>query len=164
MSYPNLQESSIEHSTQFFSQIDTTNSGAVSLGQIKDACYSHAAQHLSYTPAEPAFVPGILFAEGKTAESTFNQVEYISLQEKYLELSDTFASIDTTQTGSVLGSQLLSHYQPQPKPNLPVPTSSFWLEHVKEHESLTDESTLTLDAFLTLENTYNFTRYWPLQE
>jgi hypothetical protein len=163
MSYPNLQASTIEHSTQFFSQLSGINE-SVTLGQIKDACYSHAAQNLSYTPAEPAFVSGILFAEGKTAESTFSQEEYISLQEKYPKLCDAFAAIDTNQSGSVLGSQLISHYQPQPTANPPVPTSSFWLEHVKEQEGLTDESTLTLDEFLTLENTYNFTRYWPLQD
>lgn len=164
MSYSNLQESSIEHSTQFFSQIDITDSGIVTIGQIKGACYSHAAQHLSYTPAEPSFVPGILFAEGKTAESSLNQDEYISLQEKYPKLTDAFGAIDTTQVGSVLGSQLISHYEPQPKPNPPTSASLFWLEHVKEQEGLTEESTLTLDAFLTLENRYNSTRYWPLQE
>jgi len=164
MSYPNLSESIIERSTAFFNQVDAVDGlddGLVSLQQIYDVCYAHAAQHPSFKPADPPFVPFILTTENKTSQDSFTQAEYEALQTKYPELTDSFSLIDINSTGSILGSDLVAYYEPQPQPIVNV-TSSSWLEHIKEHENLTDSSQLTLEQFLTFENTYNFTRYWPL--
>jgi Ca2+-binding EF-hand superfamily protein len=163
MSYPNLSEAMVQRSTTFFSQTDTNNDGLVSLKEINDVCYAHAAQHPSYAPPQPPFVPTILTTENKTSEDTFSQAEYEALQVTYPSLTDAFNTIDTNSTGSILGSDLVAHYEPQPEVIITA-ISQFWLEHIKEEENLTDESTITLEQFLTLQNTYNMTRYFPLAD
>jgi hypothetical protein len=168
MSYPNLpnlSEAIIAHSTTFFNQVDALdglNDELVSLQQIHDVCYAYAAQHPSYKPAESPFVPSILMTENKSAEDSFTQAEYEALQSSHPELTDSFALIDTNSTGSILGSALITYYQPQPQIIPVTATSHFWLEHIKEYENLTDASTITLEQFLTLQDTYNLTRYFPV--
>lgn len=164
MSYPNLPQHIIDHSTTFFTQVDTDNDGSVTLKQIDDVCLAYASQHPSYTPAASPFVPSILMSENKSYESTFTQAEYESLQSNYPALTDSFASIDTNSTGSLLGSDLVSYYQPQPQIIPPVSTAKYWIEHVKEQENLSDESNITLEQFLSLQNTYNFTRSFPVTQ
>ena len=164
MSYPNLSEATIEHSTAFFNQVDSNNDGLVSIGEIYQVCYDYASQNPSYTPAAPAFMPNIFLMENKTAESLFTQAEYLSLQASYPLLTDDFSVIDSDSNGSVLGSELITHYEPQPQMSPIIPTSSFWLEHIKEQEDLTDASEISLEQFLTFENSYNFTRYWPVTQ
>lgn len=164
MSYSNLSKAMVQRSTTFFSQIDTDSDGLVSLKEIHDACYAFAAQHPSYAPPQPAFVPDILTTENKTSEDTFSQAEYEALQSSHPELTDSFALIDTNSTGSILGSDLVAHYEPQPEVIPITATSHFWLEHIKEEENLTDESTITLEQFLTLQDNHNVTRYFPLAD
>lgn len=163
MSYPNLSEAIIEHSTTFFNQLDTDTNGLITIGDIARVCDEFAARHPSYKPAGSPFVPSIFMMENLNIENTLSQETYESLQIKYPELSDSFYQIDTNSTGNILCSELSTHYEPQPTVIEATSPSHYWIEHVKEHENLTDVSTITLEQFLTFQNDYNFTRYFPLE-
>lgn len=162
MSYPNLSEAVIERSTTFFNQLDTDNDGLIKIEDISQACDAFTSKHPSYKPAKSPFVPSIFMAENLTLESPICSETYQSLQEKYPELCGSYNEIDTNSSGNIACCDLITFYEPQPTVIESSSCSHYWIEYIKEHENLTDTSTITLEQFLTFQNDYNFTRYFPL--
>ena len=170
-SYTNLDQSQIDTTTSFFNKLDTNLSGIVSIQQIIDACYNDAASKVQLQI--PQWLVNISLEY--TPESIITQQEYDAKKEyntipipgqvqtlSYPELTLDFSDIDTDNDGQITFQQLYDKYTNLvPTPQLFYTSQSF-IDLIKTEYNLTNESTITLEQFLTYENDHNITRYWPI--
>jgi Ca2+-binding EF-hand superfamily protein len=153
--YPNLPEASIEITRQVFNKLDTNNTGSVTIQQILDAL---AMQNKPATTKLPQWFNSFLSVYNLDETSQITQEDYTSYKIMFPELSKSFESIDTSNSGFITVNQISTIYS-EIVP-LEISFSVFWFQNIVSVENLTNETTLTIDKLLEYENKYNTTHCW----
>jgi Ca2+-binding EF-hand superfamily protein len=153
--YPNLDQTAVEITTQFFNKLDTNNTGNVSVQQILNGL---ASQNKPATTKLPLWFNSFLSVYNLDETSQITQEDYTNYKIRFPELSNTFESIDTNNNGYITVNQISSLYS-EIVP-LQISSNVFWFENIVSVENLTNETTLTIDQLLEYENQHNTTHFW----
>jgi len=153
--YPNLDETVVEITTQFFNKLDTNNTGNVSIQQILNGL---ALQNKPATTKLPQWFSSFVSFYNLDETSQITQEDYINYKIRFPELSTAFESIDTNNNGYITVNQISSLYS-EIVP-LQISNNVVWFENIVSVENLTNETTLTINQLLEYENQYNTTHFW----
>lgn len=156
-------------SIAFFNQLDTLNTGKVTIQQMILACKQANEQNQSFDP-RTSVVPNLIYelqqyAKLLTTQSIISLDDFLLYNNDFPELnatSEVFDMIDIDSDGYISFSELMNHYRTPPQPIITLSSGEIWLENLKQNEMLTDNTELTLDNFLSYQEKYNTTRYWPI--
>lgn len=166
-----LSQSQIESTTLFFAQVDTTNSGKVTIGQFKLVCRDANLQQKLYDPRTCVTQPWVyemMYSKGLGINSSlsYNQLlEYTedfpqlgSIEELYTQLKRD------SETEPILFNELCDYYKTEAEQIVVKSSGESWFDTLKQNENLTDDTELTLSELLEYEEKYNTTRYWPIAQ
>lgn len=171
MNHLSLTQSQIESTNLFFSQVDTTNSGKVTIRQLKLACSNSNSQENIYdhtTSLTQSWVYELMYSKGLGVNSSLTYNELLEYTNDFPQLG----SIDQLynqlkrdpQSEPILFNELCENFKTEPEKIIIKSSGESWLDTLKENENLTDDSELTLVELLEFEEKYNTTRYWPIAQ
>ena len=153
--YPNLPDTSIEITRQFFNKLDTNNTGNISIQQILNAL---AFQNKPATTKLPQWFSSFVSVYNLDETSQITQEDYTNYKIRFPELSTPFESLDTNNNGYITINQISEIYS-EIVP-LQISLNVFWFENIVSVENLTNETILTINQLLEYENEYNTTHSW----
>jgi hypothetical protein len=163
--YPNLNESQIDTTTQFFTKLSNLNNGNVTIQKIIDVCSesSNQSKPHAYLP----WLDSLQTRNNLELTSEIDETTYNEYKTTTPEIHSLFSEIDTENTGTITFEKLKTYYLDSEQNRLdseyiPYYPSQSFIELIKKEKNLTNESIITLNEMLSYENEYNITRYWPL--
>ena len=162
--YPNLNESQITNTTQFFTKLSNLG-GDITIQKIIDVCLESSNQSKPH-----AYLPWLEYLQTRNNLELTSEIDETTYNEYKIttpEMNSLFSEIDTENTGTITFEKLKTYYLDREQNRLdseytPYYPSQNFIELIKMEKNLTNESIVTLNEMLSYENEYNITRYWPL--
>jgi hypothetical protein len=157
-----------EQTIEFFNTLPLTSENKVKIGDIIQACLDYAATLIVIDPSVPT-TPDWTFqlqmTKGYNNNFEITKEEFLELGELIQELNASesrFEEIDENNDNVITYEQLLEAYKKPPRLIPQTSVGAIWLEMLKEKESLTDETEITVYELINYESVYQITHWWPV--
>lgn len=165
-----LSEEQIQLSTLFFSQVDTVNSGKVSILKFKEACNQTNSFNKTYDPTTsivPQWLYDLMYSKGINTNSLVSYEQFVEYSQEFQQLGSVdslYNNLNLDKTQSIIFKELFTYFKTEPEEIVIKFSGEAWFDNLCLNENLTDDTELTLEQLLQFEEKYNTTRYWPIAQ